>query len=160
MSYLYTLENAQRSITQDNLTNIVDPIIASDDSLNYYPYVVPENEAMRIEQICYSIYGNFMYEDELLMINNILNPWSIRGGDIIYFLNEDDMLSLRLVPKVNQTEIISQLVNPNKDTKRDPNRDGNIQEGTGLPPTIKPTGLKDVNVDYNNKTIKIIDQFK
>jgi len=160
MSYLYTLEIAERNIVQNNLTDIVDPLIFRDDSLVYYPYVVGQEEAMRIDQICYSIYGNFLYIDELLTINNIINPWSIRSGDIIYFLDENDLVALQLVPKVDQTLIINRLVNPNKDTQKDPTRDPNITTGTGLPPTIKPAGLKDVVIDYTAKKIKIIDRLK
>jgi len=156
MSYLYTLETADKMKNQDNLTDIVDPILVIDDTLNYYPYIVSEEEAMRIDLICYSIYGNFAYIDELLTINNILNPWSIKGGSIIYFLDEDDLNGLKVQPKTDQEEIINELVNPNKDTKKDPNRD----TGIGLPPTIKPSNLKDVDIDYDNKTIKIIDRFK
>jgi len=161
LSYLYTLEKAERNATQKNLTNIIDPIVGSDDSLSYYPYYVLDNEAMRIDMICYSIYGNFEYIDELLTINNILNPWSIRAGDIIYFLEEDDMASLRISRPANQADIVAKLVNPNKDTQKDPNRDSNsVTVGTGLPPSIKPNGLKDVNIDFDNKVIKIIDTLK
>lgn len=154
MSYLYTLETVKRDKVNNNLYNIVDPVLGQDDTLNYYPYVVGQEEGMRIDLICFSIYGNFTYIDELLAINNIINPWSIKAGNIIYFLDEDDLISLRLAPKVDQTQILLDLVNPNKDTKKDPNRD----TGTGLPPTIKPANLKEVDVDFNNKTIKIINK--
>ena len=156
MCYLYTLETAQRNKNQDNLVDIVDPLLLIDDTLNYYPYVVAEEEASRIDLICYSIYGHFAYIDELLTMNNILNPWSIRGGSIMYFLDEDDLTSLRLAPKADQTQIVNDLINPNKDTQKDPNRD----TGVGLPPTIKTANIKDVDIDYNNKTIKIINKFK
>lgn len=156
MSYLYTLETVERSSGQTNLFNIVDPLLMVDDTLNYYPYVVAEEEAMRIDLICYSIYGNFAFIDELLTINNISNPWSIKGGSTIYFLDEDDLVTLRIFPKADQEKIVNELVNPNKDTQKDTNRDS----GTGLTPTIKPSNLKEVDINYNNKTIKIIDRFK
>jgi hypothetical protein len=160
MSYLYTLEKAQRNAVQNNLTDIVDPILGSDDTLSYYPYVVGQEEGMRIDQVCYNIYGNFNYIDEILTINNIINPWSIRGGDIIYFLDEGDLESLQLSPKIDQTAIINKLINPNKDTQKDPNRDPNsVTTGNGLPPTIKTKGSDDVTIDYVNKKIKIMDRF-
>jgi len=156
MSYLYTNENASRDKKQGNLVNIIDPLIKWDDTLNYYPYVVTNEDAMRIDLICFNIYGNFNYIDELLTLNNILNAWSIKGGQVIYFLNEDELVTLQLQTKADNQAIVKELINPNKDTKKDPNRD----TGTGLPPTIKPTGLKDVSVDFDNKTIKIMDRFK
>ncbi len=156
MSYLYTNEIAARDLKQGNLVDIIDPVVIWDDTLNYLPYVVSREEAMRPDLICFNIYGNFNYIDEMLTWNNILLPWSVKEGQIIYFLEEDDITALQLQAKADEQEIVTQLVNPSKDTKKDPNRD----TGTGLPPTIKPAGLKEVEVDFNNKTIKIMDRFK
>ena len=156
MSYLYTTENAVRDIKQGNLVDITDPLIKWDDTLNYFPYIISREEAMRMDMVCFNIYGNFNYIDELYQINNIICPWSIVEGQTIYFLDEDDLQTLQLQAKADDQAVVVQLINPNKDTKKDPNRDA----GTGLPPTIKPAGLKDVTVDFNNKTIKIMDRFK
>jgi len=111
---------------------------------------------MRPDLICYNIYGNFEYVDEFLTWNNILNPWSVKQGQIVFYLNEDDILILRLKVSDDSQQTIESLINSNKDTKKDINR----ENGTGLTPTIKPAGLKEVNVDYNNKKIKIMDSFK
>jgi len=156
MNYLYTNEITQRDQIQSNLFDIIDPLIIWDDSLNYFPYVVSQEEAMRPDLICFNIYNNFNYIDELLTMNNILNPWSIQEGQVIFYIDEDSISAIQLLSKTDDQEIVRSLVNPNKDTQRDPNRD----TGTGLPPTIKPAGLKDVSVDFNNKTIKIMDRFK
>jgi hypothetical protein len=156
MSYLYTNETVERDLTMGNLYDIVDPVIMWDDTIKYYPYVVQREEAMRMDLVCYSIYGNFNYIDELLTLNHILNPWSIKEGDIIYFAEEDDINSLQMQAKTDQNRIVRSLVNPSKDTKKDPNRD----EGTGLTPTIKPTNLKEVDIDFNSKKIKIMDRLK
>ena len=156
MSYIYTNENAKRDSNQSNLFNIVDPLVIWRDDIVYYPYFVSKEEEMNPSMICFNIYNKFDYIDELLTWNNILNPWSIREGQLIYYIEEDSIESLKVDTNQEKDTIVQSLVNPSKDTKKDPNRDS----GTGLPPTIKPTGLKDVNVDYNNKTIKIIDRFK
>lgn len=156
MSYLYTNEIVKRDNKQNNLYDIIDPVVIWDDTLNYMPYVVSKEEAMRPDLICYNIYNNFTYIDELLTWNNILNPFSIKEGQIIYYLENDDVVTLQLQSKVDNEAIVKSLVNPSKDTQKDPNR----VEGTGLPPTIKPAGLKDVSVDFDNKTVKIMDRFK
>ena len=156
MSYLYTNETALRDQKQENLVDIIDPVVIWNDTLNYLPYLVSHEEAMRPDIICFNIYNNFNYIDELLTWNNILNPWSIKEGQIIYFLDEDSIATLRLQAKADDEEIVRSLVNPKKDSKKDPNR----ESGTGLPPTIKPAGVKDVTVDFNNKTIKLMDRFK
>ena len=150
------METAVRDSNQGYLVDIIDPLVIWDDTINYYPYVVSNEDAMRIDLICFKIYNNFNYIDELLTMNNIINPWSIKEGDIIYFCDEDSLVSLQLQAKTDDNAIVNTLVNPTKDTQKDPNRD----TGTGLPPTIKPAGLKDVEVDYVNKKIKIIDKLK
>lgn len=156
MNYLYTNEIVQRDQKQSNLFDIINPVVIWDDTLNYFPYVVSQEEAMRPDLICFNIYNNYNYIDELLTLNNILCPWSIQEGQVIYFLEEDSINILQLQAKADDQEIVRSLVNPNKDTQKDPNR----YAGTGLPPTIKPAGLKDVSVDFDNKTIKIMDRFK
>lgn len=156
MSYLYTNETIQRDQKQNNLLDIIDPVVIWDDTLAYYPYTVSNEESMKPDLICFNIYGNFSYIDELLTLNNILNPWSIKAGQVIYFVDEDSLMALRLQAKADDQTVVASLVNPNKDTEKDPNR----ESGKGLPPTIKPAGVKDVSVDFNNKTIKIIDKFK
>jgi hypothetical protein len=156
MSYLYTLETVQRDKIMNNLYDVIDPVIIWDDTIAYYPYVVQAEEAMRIDLICYSIYGNFNYIDELLTMNNILNPWSIKEGDIIKFCEEDALIGLQLLAKTDQQRVVTELVNPNKDTKKDPNRD----EGTGLTPTIRPSNIKEVSINYDDKTMKIMDRLQ
>lgn len=158
MSYLYTNENTKRNQKMNNLLDLINPIVVWDDTLIYYPYIVKKEESMRIDLICFSIYNHFNYIDELLTINNILNPWSINEGQIIYYIEEDDMSAIKRTygSLSNDDQIAESLVNPNKDTKKDPNRDA----GTGLPASIKPAGIKDVSIDFNDKKIKIIDKFK
>jgi len=156
MSYIYTNENTIRTSTQKYLFDIINPLIIWDDRIERYAHVVTLEEEMRPDLICYNIYGNFEYVDEFLTWNNILNPWSVKQGQIVFYLNEDDILILRLKVSDDSQQTIESLINSNKDTKKDINR----ENGTGLTPTIKPAGLKEVNVDYNNKKIKIMDSFK
>jgi hypothetical protein len=47
-------------------------------------YNVTRKDEMRIDLICNSIYGSFKYIHELLKINEIKNPFSIKNGDPIF----------------------------------------------------------------------------
>lgn len=157
MSYLYTNQNAVRDTKQNNLYDLINPLVVRRDDLEYFPHYVTAEEEMRADLICYNLYSKFDYVDEFLTWNNILNPWSIKQGQMVFYLNEDDILSLQLNPSdYRKNEVAESLVNPNKDTKKDPNR----EQGTGLTPTIKPAGVKEVEVDYNNKKIKIMNSFQ
>lgn len=157
MSYLYTNENTVRDVKLNNLYDLINPLIVRRNDLIYYSHYVTAQEEMRPDVICYNLYGRFDYVDEFLVWNGILNPWSIKQGQIVYYLNEDDILTLRKSSTdYRKNDTVENLVNPNKDTKKDPNR----EQGTGLTPTIKPAGIKEVEVDYNNKKIKIMNSFK
>jgi len=156
MSYLYTIENQIRKSNQNYLLDLLTPIVNISDELYYYPYLVSEAEEMRIDLICLNIYGHTGYIDEILTLNNIINPWSIKSGSIIYYVDEEQILLMQTKPKADEQTILNNLVNPNKDTKKDPNR----QTGENLTPTIKPAGLKDVEINYDKKTVKIIDKLK
>jgi hypothetical protein len=157
MSYLYTNENTVRDAKFNNLYDLINPIVVRRDDLQYYGHIVTAEEEMRPDLICYNLYNKFNYVDEFLTWNNILNPWSIKQGQIVFYLNEDDILTLQLnASDYRKEDVINTLVNPNKDTKKDPNR----EQGTGLTPTIKPAGVKEVEVDYNNKKIKIMNSFQ
>lgn len=156
MSYLYSIENNIRKTEQNNLLDLINPILLTDDTLYYYPYVVSEVEEMRPDIICNNIYGHTRYIDEFLTLNNILNPWSIKYGQILYYVDEESILLIQSKPKEDQEILLKNLVNPNKETKKDPNR----STGENLPPSIKPANLKDVDVDFVNKTVKIIDTLK
>ena len=156
MSYFYTLENSIRRNNQNNLVDLVTPLVIIDDTLYYFPHIVTEEEEMRVEKICNNIYGHTGYMDEILTLNNIINPWSIKAGSIIYYVDEDSMPLIQSKPKADQQSILNNLVNPNKDTKKDPNR----ETGENLPPTIKPSGLKAVDINFATKVVKIIDSLK
>lgn len=157
MSYLYTNQNTVRDAKQNNLYDLINPLVIRRDDLEYYSHYVTAEEEMRPDLICYNLYGRFDYVDEFLTWNNILNPWSIKQGQLVYYLNEDDIASFQFKSSdYKKNDVAETLVNPNKDSKKDPNR----EQGTGLTPTIKPSGIKEVEVDYTSKKIKIMNSFK
>jgi hypothetical protein len=86
-------------------------------------------------------------------MNDIMNPWSIKIDDVIYYCNLDYMDALHYIED-NKEDLIKKLVNLNKSTKVDLNR-----TDSQLPPTIKPPGLKSMDVDKVQKKIKIINTF-
>jgi len=159
MSYFYSLDEKEkklkRSVSEGNLYNIdtrtiINNVIFSDVLI--LTYIIKKEENMRFDLVCKSIYGTNKYEEELMVFNNILNPYSVKEGQVIkylplaqiYYLHGFDPL------KVNANNA---LVNKNKNTKIDPNRKAN----QGLPPTVKPSGLEQIQVDEINSIIRIIN---
>ena len=107
---------------------------------------------MRFDLVCKSIYGSNIYEEEMLVFNNILNPYSVKEGQVIKYISPQMIYYLHGFDplKVNANKV---LVNKNKNTKIDPNRKAN----QGLPPTVKPNGLEQIQVDEINAVIRIIN---
>ena len=159
MANLYTLENATIQIDKDGnpISNIINPIVITRDDITLYPHIVTIQEEMRPDLVTWSIYGQKGYIDEIMTLNNIVDVFSINQGDVIWFCDENDMPKLQVAQGTKTNEdIINSLIDPNSERKIDYNR----ETGENLLPSIKPTNLKQVQVDSNNNTITITNKLK
>lgn len=159
MSQIYTLENG--NIVLDDMgnpiTNIITPLVITNDNLTLYPFFVTQVEEMRPDLVLTQMYGNSRYIDEIMTLNNVIDSFSLSDGTLLWYPDSTDIDKLQKTP-VNQTdeEIINQLVDPNSERKIDYNR----ETGENLTPSAKPSTLKQINVDTVNNTIKIINRLK
>lgn len=156
--YIYSFNN--NLLNFDTTTLLYDlfakTVVYNKYNVNSYliPYVVENDKEMRVDKICYYFYGNYNFVEEIYKLNNIVNPWSVKQGDIIYYIDPN---FLSLVYEKDDTSVLDKqtqqaLINTSKNTQKDPNR--------GAPPTVKPTNLKQVDVNKDNKQIKIMNKFK
>ena len=159
MSHFYTIDDNEQKIfrtsAEGNLYNldtrtVINNVIFPNSLI--YTYIVPKEEEMRLDLVCKSIYGSNIYEEELMVFNNILNPFSIKEGDVIKYLQTEQISYLHGFDTIKQNASNS-LVNKNKNTKIDPDRKAN----QGLPPTVKPNGLEQITIDETNAVIRIIN---
>jgi len=136
-----------RDSQQDNLYDIFRQTIVDKKIENKYYNFVKTGEECRLDKVSLRLSNSTAYIEEIMLLNNIVNPWSVNLGDEITFL--DTFVVLQEVEEEDTD--IKNIVNPskNKDTRIDPNR----QKGT--PPTIKPTNFKQILVDKKNQTIKL-----
>jgi len=153
----YTFDNTNRKISKDgdSLYDFFEKTMVNDLELIYSTYTVPEEYDARLDLVCKRIYGDTKYMEELMTQNGILNPFSIKTGDVIYYsYSVDSLRSLYQrdedINEKNKNKILN--VNKSKTTKQDPN--------ASLPPSIKPNNLKTVDINYNKKKISIINKFK
>jgi hypothetical protein len=151
MSYIYSFENKLiRDPSKDNLYNLQQWTVAYNIDVNIYEHIVTQQEEMRLDTVCYNLYGSYSFFEELMTINNIKNPWSIKQGDIVYFLQNDDMNRLYLKEPVNPNDY-KKLIDPTKNTKNDSNRAANQ-------PSAKSPNLQPVQIDVNAGIIKVVDK--
>lgn len=110
-----------------------------------YYYQVESYEEMRIDLICQKIYDRTDYVDFLLSFNDIDNPLNIKTGDYIWYVDESNIEYFRITPdKPKVTQKI--LLNANKQTRKDSNRQTYIEENFSLPPTLLDTPVESVQV--------------
>lgn len=141
---LYSLEKIERVKEQDNLYDLFYPILKDIDIKNFIlkKYIVKEERSMRIDLICLDIYNSIDYIDELMHINNIIDPYSIKKGDVIYYISIED-LKLYRDSYININNLIS-------DNNFDKKLTISIPDDSYIP----------VMVDKDKKQIKIVNKLK
>ena len=147
----YTFTVIKRDPKQNNLYDLFSFSGVRDImSIQKYLDVVNDGEECRMDLISKRLYGTSAYVEELMRINNILNPFSVNAGDPLYFVMVEDLEYYRYVD-FDSKVLSTRISNPKdkKGTRVDPTRQ------TGVPPTIRPIDFKQILVDKQNKTIKL-----
>jgi hypothetical protein len=138
---IYSLENTKRK--PDGLYELMYPFLINDIDKNnteVEKYIVPINREMRIDLICMDIYGNTEFIDELMFMNGIIDPYSIKMNDIIYYIDNI---------KTFQNEYKNEEENELLD-----------KENTNNTILSKPIGLKEIYVDKNKNEIIIPNKLR
>lgn len=157
-SFDLTTSKIKRDPLQGNLFNLFQKNIVLSQGIAYYIYVVPREFEMRLDRISNYLYGSPDYVEELMVLNDIISPYSIKEGQYIFYCNLDSLQSLYVKDDMtNENEINRQKLiassQPNRENTKFNNTDKN------LPPTIKPSNLQQIKVNKDN-TIQIINSFE
>ena len=129
-----------RDNNQDGLFNLFQKNIVCDTNIPLNIYIVPREFEMRLDRISNHIYGTPSYVEELMVLNDILSPYSVKEGQYIYFCDLSYLQNLytidEILTQLDQTRI--SLINATQPNK-------NIQNSEkGLSSTIKPGALNQV----------------
>ena len=147
-----SFKQLKRDKKQGYLYNIFQTTVIKGKNIQVYETLVKREEEMRLDKISYRLYQSTQYTEEIMALNNIIDPWSIKEGDVLYFckLNDFGVLYAR---DDDYYKDIEKLVDSGqgKNTKLDPSRT--------LNPALRPKSLTQINVDKKNHVIKIIDSF-
>lgn len=147
----------KRDSTQDNLFDLFQKNIVNIKNIPMSIYIVPREYEMRLDRISEHIYGTTDYIEELMVINDIINPYSIKEGQYIYFCDSSNFNNLYT------TDDMTSDKNTNRQTlinSSQPNRNKtNLSGDQNLPLTIKPSTLKQVKVNKDN-LIQIMNSFE
>ena len=122
------------------------------NDVEMYSYVVQQGEEMRIDLISESIYGSVEYVDILMHINYIDNPLNIKEGVTIMYPSPSKIELFRIVEEKKQN-VQNKIVNTNKTTKKDKNRESYLSQGYSLPPVVLEKPADPVRIEGSTVVI-------
>jgi hypothetical protein len=114
-------------------------------------YVVQESEEMRLDLVCFNIYGNVDNLGFLMNFNNIDNPLNIKNGDIIYYVSELNIDLYKIQDSLFASSVELEL--PIRTTRKDKSRQSYLENSSQLPPTVLNRPTPSVKLDGNNIVI-------
>ena len=146
-----------RDPKQDNLFNLFQKNIMNAQNIPLKIYIVPREFEMRLDRISNQIYGMPDYVEELMVINDILNPYSVKEGQYIYFCDitlfpmlytQDEMLDVKELQRLT-------LINAAQPNRNKTNFDSN----QNLPTNIMSSNTQQIKINKDN-SVQIINNFK
>lgn len=135
--------------------NLFEKTVVNVKNSNFDTFTITDDFKGRLDLVCNFLHGSTDYIEELMTMNNIINPYSLKVGTIIRYFSDTNNYGLlyKSDPVENDKKNEILLMNKNKQGKKDANR-------IGSPPTIKPDGLKQIDVNHSKKKITIMNKFK
>lgn len=150
-----TNNRIKRDVNQGGLFNLFQKNIVY-KNVNLNLYIVPKEHEMRLDKISNYIYSCPDYVEELMLLNDIINPYSIKEGDSIWFCSVEALNNLYTKDDLIGNEVKRQSMIKSSQSDRDKK---NMQSDQSLPPTIKPSGLQQIKVSKDNR-VQIINSFE
>lgn len=151
---IYSLENISTFTEEEGTTlyNLFEKTIINNNSVKENMYYVPIEYSCRLDLVLKELFSDISYTEEVCVLSDIVNPFSIKQNDLIYYPNDKEKFgNLHIIDESmyndNKYKILN--INKNKDTRNSKN----------LPPSVNP-GIKQMDVDYVKKRITIVNKFK
>jgi len=147
---LYSLDDLDGfKRTSNGLYDIFGTTVIYDIEQNFYVYVVLPEHEMRLDLICDYLYTHTDFIEELMVVNNIYNPWNIKEGDEILYFSPENLMILH-----GGKDDDSAFDKLTKFQEKKP--DGTPK----LSPTMKPKGLSQVTNDKKAGRIRITNKLE
>jgi hypothetical protein len=143
---------SRQEFSQGYTYDLFKPVLTDKNMLTIqkFSYIVPLEYEGRMDRISEELYGDNKYVDELLKINNIINPFSIKAGDTILYISIENLYSLYNEETDNIKGIDVLNINNAKNTRKDENRKSDV-----VSPVVKDKRNKQVYWNKDNKTVTI-----
>lgn len=142
---IFDLNILDRDPNQEDLYDLSQVTYKEISGYPLYVHVVEPYEEMRIDLISEKCYSSTDYIDFLLSFNDIDNPLNIKQGDIINYVDSSYVDLFRVTPEKPKV-LQKKLLNPNKQTRKDSNRQLYVEENFSLPPTLLEAPVESVQI--------------
>jgi hypothetical protein len=157
-------------LTLDTNTGLYNLFITTynGNDVNLDIFICERRHEMRLDLVANDIYKTTRYVGTLCQLNNIMNPFSIREGDVLFYTSADQSEGLLQVPEIIRqsgieellSNVKSDLIKALKKKKPDPNKRNYNKRGDDvLPPTVLPTNVPASAVE-NDKILVAPDLFR
>jgi hypothetical protein len=145
----------KRDVKQKDLFNLFQKnLVLNENIIISNSYIVPLEYEMRLDKISNFLYGSPDFVEELMIMNNITNPYSVLEGQYIYYCDYDSLSLFYTTDPDITTSTRDKLISSSQtNNKVKPKNDKN------LPLTVKPSNLNQITVTKDNK-VKIINSFE
>jgi hypothetical protein len=147
---VYDIDNLKKN--SDGSYDLTQLTFQYRNDVEIYQYEVQKGEEMRMDLVCESIYGSIEYIDIIMHINNIDNPLNIKEGTILLYPDSNKISLFRIIEE-KKSDVQNQIVNTNKTTRKDSNRETYIKQGYSLPPVVLEKPTEPVRIEGDNIVI-------
>lgn len=151
--YSFDITKLIRKIEHSSLYNLFEKNIMFNTTISLRKYTVPREFEMRLDLVSKYLYGTSDYIEELMVINNMISPYSVKENQDIYYCSASNL------KKLYQKDDIVEDYSTNREAILNSTKKRKASE-TKIPTTMKPKNLKQVTVDTKNRKIKIMNSFK
>lgn len=124
------------------------------------PFICSQRHNGRMDLVSLDIYGKPEYKYLLCGVNNFLNEFSVKEGDVLFYPNLDDIENVRLGTNIAQEDDRAALIDAMKRASQDPARTKYLKDRKtteALPTVIQPADRQQVEV--NGDKIKLSPGF-
>jgi len=145
--------NLTRDEKQHNLYDLfIQTYKTFNDHLNFI--IVSKKYEMRLDFLCSDLYGDINYIGLLMKTNNIFNPYSIKVGDLIFYVPNGELTYTLYKDQKTIQKARLKLINALRSSNVDKNRQDFLDSLRNKP--LKPLGTKPT-ISPDGSTKNIVD---
>lgn len=142
-----------RDPKQDNLFDLFQKNLVYNKNTLFKLYIVPREFEMRLDRISNFLYNSTDYVEELMILNDIISPYSVKEGQYIFYCDIDNLKTLYVTDSMRAdiNDSKQKLINSQQKNKNEVDKN--------LSQTIKPSNLEQIRISKDNR-IQILNTFE